>query len=609
MLLRELRHGLRSLARSPGFALATVLTLGLGIGATTTIFSVVDGVLLRPLGFPQPERLVRLFEVDADGRRMNFSDPNFEDVVAGGDGFSALAQMAPASPVSVSGGAEPFRARLSFVSRGFFPALGVEPVHGRGFVAAEQQSGGPPAVVVSHELWRRTLGGSPDLSSLHLRFEGLDAQVVGVMPPGFDFPAEAELWAPRELLTRLPSRTAHNWQVLGRLREDVSIGQVRQELSALAHRLKAQYGQDTWMADLAVVPLLEQTVGRVRPALLLLLGAGAFLLLIACANAANLLLARLATRQREIAVRRALGANALQLARQLFAESLLLTVPAAALGALLAVWGVAGLQGFGPRDLPRLDEIRVQGAPLGFAFALAVLIGAFLSLAVVLRGRSGDLRGSLALTQRSATAGGASQRLRGALVVAQVALTLVLLTGAALLGRSFVRLAAVDPGYRTQGALVLDLVFSSTGEPDAQARLSHLEDELLDRLGAIPGVEQAGGIGAFGNGTFLVLPGADQAPRPEDFERLMKDPSRTGYCRIPGRQRRLLPRHGHPAPRRPRLRPTRHPRRAPRGVDQRLAGPHPVAGRGPAGQGDRVTAVAAPLPAVYDSPPIGSVGQ
>ena len=218
------------------------------------------------------------------------------------------------------------------------------------------------------------------------------------MPPGFDFPAKAELWAPRELLTRLPSRTAHNWQVLGRLGEDASIGRVRQELSALAHRLKAQYGQDTWMVDLAVVPLLEETVGRVRTALLLLLGAGAFLLLIACANAANLLLARLAMRQREIAVRRALGAGALQLARLLFAEALLLTVPAAALGALLAVWGVAGLQGFGPRDLPRLEEIRVQGAPLGFALGLAVLIAAWLGLTVALRARSGDLRGALART-------------------------------------------------------------------------------------------------------------------------------------------------------------------------------------------------------------------
>jgi putative ABC transport system permease protein len=534
MLGHDLRYSLRTLSRSPGFTLATALTLALGIGATTAIFSVVDGVLLQPLGFPQPERIVQLFQVFPKGGKGNFSDPNFADVAAQSQSFSALAEFTSLGSISVSGGAEPVRAHLAMVSKDFFAGLGVAPASGRLFVAQEQQPGGSHAVLVSHGFWQRVLGGVQDLSGLQLRFQEQTYQVVGVMRPGFEFPEKAELWVPRELEAPLPSRTAHNWKVLGRLRDGVPLGQAQQEVSAIARRLKAQYGDDTWMTDAAVVPLHEQTVGRVRPALLLLLGAAGVLLLIACANVANLLLARLATRGREIAVRRALGAGSGQLARQFFVESLLLALPAGGLGLLLAIWGTDVLQVLGPRDLPRLEEIRLHWPVVAFALAVSVATAVALGLTTALRGRTADLRGALAQSQRTVAGAGGSGRLRSGLVVAQVALTLVLLAGAGLLGRSFLHLLAIDPGYRMQGAVVLDLALPWPQDAAAGARQSQLEDELLSRLRAIPGVEQAGGVnslpltGGGANGKFLILPSVNDLPKMEDFERLMKDESRTG---------------------------------------------------------------------------------
>ncbi|MFP2912282.1 ABC transporter permease, partial [Pyxidicoccus sp. 3LFB2] len=307
--LNGVRQALRSLRRSPGFALSCVLMLAAGIGASTALFSVVEGVLLRPLPYPRPERLVQLSQLTAEGRPTQFSDPNFEDVRTRSRTLAALAQVSGAASVAVTGTDEPAFATLALASRDFFPAFAVQPVQGRLFAEDEQREGGPPVVVVSHTFWKRHLGARPLPLQDTLTFEGSAYTVVGVMPESFDYPVGTQLWIPRELKPRLPSRTAHNWVVVGRLASDVSPQAARAELTGIARALQAQYGRDTRMHDIAVVPLHESLVGRVQSTLYVLLGAAAFLLLVAGANVTNLLLARAATRRRELAVHVALGAG------------------------------------------------------------------------------------------------------------------------------------------------------------------------------------------------------------------------------------------------------------------------------------------------------------
>ncbi|MFP2934517.1 ABC transporter permease, partial [Pyxidicoccus sp. 3LG] len=288
--LGGLRQTLRALRRSPGFTLGCILLLALGIGASTALFSVVEGVLLRPLPYPRPERLVQLSQVSADGRPMRFSDPNFEDVHAQSRTVAALAQVSGAASVAVTGADEPAFATLALASRDFFPAFAVQPVHGRLFAEDEQQAGGAPVVVVSHAFWKRYLGSRPLPLARTLTFEGRAYTVVGVMPESFDYPVGTQLWIPRELEARLPSRTAHNWRVVGRLADGVNLAAARAELTGIARELAGLHGQDTRMHDIAVVPLRESLVGQVRPMLYMLLGAAAFLLLVAGANVTNLLL-------------------------------------------------------------------------------------------------------------------------------------------------------------------------------------------------------------------------------------------------------------------------------------------------------------------------------
>ena len=529
----NLRYALRSLSRAPGFTVVVVLALGLGIGATTALFSVVHGVLQRPLPYPDPERIVQLWQVSDEGAQTPVSDANFADLRREGRSFAALAQVQGGGPVSVTGAGEPVRARAGYVSQDFFAVMGVHPARGRAFLPPEQREGGAPAVVVSDEFWREHLGAAPGLSRLTLRFNDRVHQVVGVMPPGAAFPEGTDLWTPRELEPVLPSRTAHNWQVVGRLREDVSVEQARGEVSRIARRLKAELGEDTWMADAALVPLHEQIVGRVRPALLLLLGAAASLLLIACANVSNLLLARTAARRQELAVRMALGAGRGRLLQQFVAESLVLSLSGGAVGLLLATWGVDLLRALQPDGLPRLEDVRVSGGVFAFALGVSVLAALALGGTAALQGVRGDLRGMLSQGQRTVSGGG-GRRVRDALVVVQVALTLVLLVGAGLLGRSFLRLVSADTGYRTEGGVVMDLAMEEPTDDAAKARLSQLHDELERRLRAIPGVAEVGGVndfplgGSYSSGTFLVLNRPDEVKGFEDAARLFRDESRTG---------------------------------------------------------------------------------
>jgi putative ABC transport system permease protein len=535
-LLQDLRYALRQLGKVPGFTSVAILTLGLGIGATTTLFSVVHGVLLRALPYPKPDRIVRVFEVGKDGTRPSqMSDPNFADLSQQNRSFEGVAQF-QTMVVSVSGGREPARVTAAQVSRDFFRVMGVQPVLGRTFHADEQKQGAAPVALVSYGYWQQYLDGATDLSGRTLRYGHDVVSVIGVMPPEFAFPEGADLWTPRELEPLSLSRTALNKKVIGRLATGVPLKRAREDVRGLARRLKAQYGDDTWMAGAEVVPLQEDLVGRARPPLLLLLGASGLLLVIACANVTSLLLARAEFRKRELAMRIALGAGRIRLIQQSLTESLLLSLLGGALGVLIARWGVDLLLRFKAGHLPRLDEIRVDGSVLLFALAVSVGVAVGLALLAAWRATQDGLRALVVGQRTQAGTGTANPRLRELLVVSQVALTLMLLVGTGLLLRSFQRLLALEPGYRTEGAVVLNCYLSHPDTEEQTANQERFHERLITRLSALPGVTEIGGVDALplkrqgADGTFLLLSRPDEVTDWKGFEAMAKIPQRTGHA-------------------------------------------------------------------------------
>ncbi len=509
-LFRDVRYGTRSLLKRPGFTAIGVITLALGIGATTTIFSVVNALLLSTLPYPEAARLVLLREVSTKGVQMAMAQPNFDDLQTRSQSFDALAIAAGSFPLVVTGGGEPVRARVSIASRRFFEVMGVHPLAGRAFLPEEEKYGGPVAVVVSHGYWQRMLGERSDFSSVKLNVDGVGCNVVGVMPPAFDYPADTDIWMTGNTDPPNTSRTAHNWPVIGRLHSGVTLAQARVEVSAIGKELRQTYGEKTDAVNFALIPLQTFITRNVREALLLLLGAASFLLLMACANYTNLLLAQFTARQREFTIRAALGASRWQIARQLVIENSLVSLPAAALGTLLANFGVSLLLLLDKDTLPRVNAIMVDGRVLLFSCGLALLIAVTLGLLPALRLNKQDLQAGLRQSGRSQSADVTSQRLRGALVAAQISLTLVLFTGAGLLGRSFFKLMQVDPGFSTESVLAMSLSLPSTITPQEDERLRQFYIQLLERVGQLPGVTAAGGINVLpladrgANGTFLI---------------------------------------------------------------------------------------------------------
>lgn len=522
---RDLRFGVRLLVRSKVFALVTILTLGLGVGAATAVFSVVRGVLLRPLPYPDPDRIVRLHQIDKDGRlNANVSEPNFQDWKTGSHSFVAMAEMSSGSQATSING-EAIMLPGAMVSREFFDVMGIRPAVGRGFLPEEQQVGGPPAVILSDRLWRSRFSGAP-LGQLSLRNESTTYAVVGVMPPGFDYPGNSDYWYPRELAQPQTSRTAHNFQVVARVAPNTTVEVAGREISALSKTLWQRYGEETWMADAAAVPLRDSLTGTSRPLILILFGAAILLLVIACLNVSNLCLARASTRQRELALRLAIGAGQGRLTRQLLAEALVLSLVASVGGIALAFAGVRALAVLQPSNLPRIGEVRVDGGVLAFALGVSVATAVLLGLLTAVRTSPARLRESLGEGQRT-LGGGKGEATRQLLVVAQVALTVVLLIGAGLLTRSFLRVLSVNPGYDTSNALILDLEWPSSRDPQSAERRSNAQREIVAQLKELPGVERVGLVSAFPlgrgfhpNGRFVEMSRPDEITSYEDYRRL-----------------------------------------------------------------------------------------
>ena len=517
-LLQDMRYSIRVMRRNMGATVVSVLTLTLGIGASTAIFSVVYGVLLRPLPYEKPEQIVRVWEVSSKGAQMQFADPNFTDFRAQNRALQGLAEFA-SWPLSVSGGSEPKRLMTASVSSDFFPILRVKPVLGRGFVPEDQHFGAVPVVMVSYNYWKQYLGGAGDLSSLKLNVGDRSSSVVGVLPPRFRFPDGADLWSPREIEATLPSRDAHNWQVIGRLRDGVTLEQARTDLSAIARKIKQQYGQDAELTAAAVFPLREALTSDVRPRLLILLVAVGFLLLVGCANVMNLMLSQAAAREGELAVRAALGASRTRLVRQFLAETLLLSSFGGVLGVLAAYFGVRVLLSAAPSDVPRLSDVSVNIPVLLFAAVLCVVVAAVLGVFIALRATAGDVRSALVEGGRGQASGMASQRLGRTIVAGQLAVTLVLLVGAGLMGRSLLRALSIDPGFRTEHVITMDLALPGAFENDQKVQRAEFINELFMRLRRLPGVEDVGGTNALpletgvaSDGTYAVLNPQQLAP-------------------------------------------------------------------------------------------------
>ena len=545
-LINDIRYGLRSLGKRPGFTAIAVITLALGIGASTSIFSVVDAVLLRPLPYPHAEQIVQLREVNQKGSKIPFAEPNFIDVRSRNRTLEAVAQYS-GQVTTVTGASEPVRVLSYQVSSDFFRVLGTRALVGRTFTAEEQKPGGAPVAVVSYGFWQRLLGARSDLAGTTMRVMDQNVAVVGVMPPEFAFPTNAEIWIPRELFPAQVSRSAHNWSVVARTRPGVSVEQARTDVSAIAKQLKQEYGKDVDAVDFTAVSQQEYMVGDVRGVLLVMFTAVGFLLIVACANVANLLLAQVTARQRDFAVRSALGATRLRLARQFVTENVLLVLLAGIVGVLMSFWGVDLLLSLNQQGLPRMREIGVDARVIAFTFGLSLLIGAVLGMVPVFRFSSKSLETSLRETSSGAR-GYAGHRLRSLLVVGQMAITVVLLAAAGLLGKSFYRLLQIDPGFRTDSAVAMELSLPEAPAdeqrykalmqsykrlmeqgipPEDRVQLSAEEErqrlfqsQLLERLSATPGVVAAGTISA------LPLSGGG----PDGMFLISNDPSRKGQA-------------------------------------------------------------------------------
>jgi predicted permease len=510
VLRQDVRYGARQLVRNPTFAIVAALTLALGIGATVSTFTVLNGVLLRPLPYREPDRLTLLWAVGKDAPNgLPFSAASFLEVRERARSFAGLAAFRAWKP-PLSDGEESEIVEGARVSAGLFEMLGVRPLLGRGFLPEEDRTGGDRVVVLSHALWQRRYGGSPGVLGQRVTLGGERYTVVGVMPSGFSFPrgaelpgwmqlpARTELWVPTSFTAQEIRDQAENLAVVGRLRDGLSLESAQSELAGVATGMAGQFSIFANGFTLRARPMAEDAVAGVRARLWILFGVAGFVLLIACANVASLLVARSLARIREMAIRGALGASGARLVRQLVTESLLLSLTGATLGVLATLGIVRVAVRFLPSDLPRVDDIAVDARVLGLALLATVLAGVVLgwiAAAYLVRVRPADaLQGG-----GKATAGVRQHRLRNLLITGQVALSLILLVGAGLLGMSYYRLERTSPGFNPDGVLTAGLsVASSQGfaVEGEGGRWVALLSRFVERAAALPGVQAVGGVSA-----------------------------------------------------------------------------------------------------------------
>ncbi len=490
--MNDVRFALRQLLKRPGLTAAAILALALGTGANTAVFSIVNGVLLRPLPYPESDRLVRLYTSSTRNPQLRIpvSFGNFRDWQDQNQVFEHLALYSGTS-LTLTDSAEPEQIEGLAITANLFALLGIQPVLGRGFSPEENRSGAGGVVILSHGLWQRRFGADPGVIGRRLKLNDETRTVVGVLPLNFTFSGStAELWVPLDLDHQEPSRLAYALWAIGRLRPGVMLEQAQAGMNAIAQRLEQQYPATNAEGAVALVPLSESLVGGVRLLLFLLLGAVVFVLLIACTNVANLLLARAATRQREIAVRQSLGAGRFRIARQFLAESLLLSLLGSVAGFFIAVWAMDGLLALSPTDIPRREEIRLDSRVLAFTFFVSILTGLAFGLAPAWQATRTDVNEWLKESGRGALGGVRRHRLHSALIVSEVALALVLMIGAGLVLRSLVRVYKVHPGFHTDGVLTARLSLPATRYTNALQRVAFCE-EVLSRVGALAGVQSA----------------------------------------------------------------------------------------------------------------------
>ena len=530
-LQQDIRYAIRRLIKSPAFTVVALLTLALGIGANTAIFSVVNGVVLKPLPYANPDELVGIYHF-AEGRRSTMSGPNFTDVKR----LSTTLQDAAAytrTRMILTGQGEPLRVDGALVSASLFDVLGVPALIGRTFRVDENTPGRHRVAVLSYDLWQTRFGGDRAVVGKGMTLDGVTHEIVGVMPPRFSFPAARAVWTPLEYTEDFTTAQRGAWylQAVGRIKPGLSETQVRAEIETIGKQLAVKYPDNEGL-DFTAVALHEAMVGDIRTSFWVLLGAVGFVLLIACVNVANLLLARAAVRESEIAVRTALGAGRRRLVRQLLTESVILGLIGGGLGLLAAVWGIEALLTLEPQGIPRLGEVGVDPRVIAFTMGLALVTGILFGVVPAFQSTRGGVASTLKEGGRGALTSRGGARIRTTLVIVEVALAVTLLAGAGLLIRSFSRLAAVDPGFQVTPALTFELSLPDSRYEEEAAQITFFDD-LLPRLRALPGVEAAAGVISLpltGSSLVLTFEVAGRPPLPPSQQPAMQvRVATTGY--------------------------------------------------------------------------------
>jgi len=524
-LIQDLRYAVRTMAKKPGFTLIAVMTLALGIGSSTAIFTVVDAAVIRGLPYRSPQSLYHMWErtPQKEFDQREFSYPDYQDYLQ--NKVCDIAAYTGGGTI-LNGNGESERVFAPAVSANFFSVLGVDAIRGRTFQAGEDNQGGPNVAVLTYGLWQRRFGGSEGIVGQQINLAGVSYTVIGVLPQSFQFAMRpADLWLPYQpTQNQLTRRFMHGTNLIARLKPGVTEAQARADLSLIASRIAEQYKESHAGTALKLIPLQEQVVGQVKPILMILLGAVGFVLLIACANVANLLLTRSLTRQKEVGIRVALGASRWRVVRQLLTESVLLSLAGGVVGLLLAYWGTTALVSMLPPNqisaLPFLQTLKIDVRMLAFSFGLSVLTGIIFGLAPALQSSRLELSVVLKEGGRN-TSGSVSQRLRSGLVMTEIALAVVLLVGAGMLLKSLVRVLRTDPGFNPENVLTMTIVLPAAKYTDANSQIN-FQDQLQQRVQSLPGVAGAGTVNILplqpGNTTRVNVEGDPIPPPGQELE-------------------------------------------------------------------------------------------